>query len=286
MTSVALPRSPIPISTSISSPLIAKESTRSAASQRRLKPTMNTARKSTGNVRPSIHHPLAATNNSSPRPQPPEHVPARSTTPGTQALNSHAQELQVVSLSQRLQTSVDVIQEDQDELIAYAQRFYLHAQKGKSVSLRGRRPTTASKFESIIRSNTQEEEKAPRMHIVNEVDDEPCPKLDFHWTNDLVYGKGVPRPVASGQVEGCECPGPCEISGSRGPGACSCLKKQALELAAAHPGARLGGTIYDSKGCLKELGTRIVECNSNCFCAANCKNKVGPYCLKFLANQR
>ncbi|KAG8914580.1 hypothetical protein FRC00_012345 [Tulasnella sp. 408] len=45
-------------------------------------------------------------------------------------------------------------------------------------------------FEEMIRTRDR---GAPPITIVNDVDKEPCPPFEFDWTNEMLYGEGVPR---------------------------------------------------------------------------------------------
>lgn len=58
-------------------------------------------------------------------------------------------------------------------------------------------PVSRTKFEAVIAKNSADEEFAPKIYIENDVDNEPCPKLDFYWTNGMLYGVDVPKPAPS-----------------------------------------------------------------------------------------
>ncbi|KAH9892737.1 hypothetical protein C8Q73DRAFT_649479 [Cubamyces lactineus] len=120
-------------------------------------------------------------------------------------------------------------------------------------------------FEAEIRANTADDEPyAPPIHIVNEVDDEPTPPLEFYYSNLMWHGEGVPKPDHD-NLEGCDCIGPCDPLSKT----CSCVKRQRKYWDG--PG---GGFIYDKKGKLRAHEYPIFECNMNCACSEDCPNRV------------
>ena len=213
---------------------------------------------------------------------------------------------------------------EREALIQHAQRFFRNSVENKSSRGKGPKATfkagkslavplvSRTKFEAIITKNTTEEDHAPKIHIINEVDDEPCPTLDFHWTNAMLYGTHVPRPtlafkrrrsslsrsrsISAGaddpsgkgkgkaveddnqEADGCDCSG-AECDPFNG---CSCATKQAIEVARA-PGRvvdRPEGFMYHGansegpEGTLKQIDIRIVECTPQCGCSSRCTNRV------------
>lgn len=121
-------------------------------------------------------------------------------------------------------------------------------------------------FESWILQNTPEESEAPPITVKNNVDDEPCPAWDFTYTNALIRGDGVPKPLAPEVQTGCQCVGGCRSDSSL----CACAKRQehyALEYGNS-------GFLYDSEGRLVHTELPIFECNDACTCAIYCRNRV------------
>ncbi|KAI0759836.1 SET domain-containing protein [Trametes elegans] len=120
-------------------------------------------------------------------------------------------------------------------------------------------------FEAEIRANTAEDEPgAPPIRVVNDVDDEPTPPLEFYYSNLMWHGAGVPGPDLE-NLQGCDCVGPCDPTSRT----CACVRRQQKWW----PGGP-AGFIYDKKGRLRELGYPIFECNMNCGCSDDCQNRV------------
>lgn len=118
-------------------------------------------------------------------------------------------------------------------------------------------------FEAEIRANTAEDEpNAPPIRIVNNVDDEPTPPLEFYYSNLMWHGKGVPKPDYSA-LQGCGCIGQCEPSSKT----CACVKKHKSYWEGS-------GFMYDKKGRVKDHEHPIFECNMNCGCSDDCPNRV------------
>jgi hypothetical protein len=83
-------------------------------------------------------------------------------------------------------------------------------------------PHTRIVFEQMIIENTMDDEvDAPNIKIYNNVDDEPTPPWEFHYTNQRWFGEGVPAPDLS-MLVGCDCVGPCDPRSKT----CSCVKRQ------------------------------------------------------------
>lgn len=121
-------------------------------------------------------------------------------------------------------------------------------------------------FEAEIRANTADDEPyAPPVHIVNEVDDEPTPPLEFYYSNLMWHGEGVPKPDHD-NLPGCDCIGPCDPASKT----CACVKRQ------RDFKWDRGGFIYDKKGKLRATEYPIFECNMNCACSEECMNRVRP----------
>lgn len=123
-------------------------------------------------------------------------------------------------------------------------------------------------FEAVIYENTYEDEpNAPRISIVNDVDGdlEVTPAWEFHYSNRIWYGDGVPPPDFS-NLRGCDCEGYCDPKSRT----CSCLKRQ------QEYSGHNSGFIYDDKGRLKrqQKGFPIFECNDLCGCLDGCRNRV------------
>lgn len=120
-------------------------------------------------------------------------------------------------------------------------------------------------FEALISANTASEEPlAPFIGIINDVDDEATPPLEYHYTNFMWYSDQVPGPALE-NLQGCSCIGSCNSTSNN----CSCLMKQ-------HQFWEEGaGSIYDSKGKLLDHDYPIFECNVLCGCGDECINRVG-----------
>ncbi|KAI0633592.1 SET domain-containing protein [Trametes polyzona] len=119
-------------------------------------------------------------------------------------------------------------------------------------------------FEAEMRANTAEDEPyAPPIRVVNEVDDEPTPPLEFFYSNQMWHGEGVPKPDHT-NLRGCDCVGPCDPLSKT----CACVKRQ------SEYNWDRGGFIYDRKGKLRAHEYPIFECNMNCACSEDCMNRV------------
>ncbi|CDO69199.1 hypothetical protein BN946_scf185042.g101 [Trametes cinnabarina] len=120
-------------------------------------------------------------------------------------------------------------------------------------------------FEAEIQANTaQDEPDAPPIYIVNEVDDEPTPPLEFYYSNLMWHGEGVPKPDHD-NLQGCDCVGPCDPTSKT----CACVQRQRK-----YWDGGSSGFIYDRKGKLRQHEYPIFECNMNCSCSEDCMNRV------------
>lgn len=98
-------------------------------------------------------------------------------------------------------------------------------------------------------------------------DVQPCPALEFAYTDRYRYTESVGEPVAK---RGCDCIGACDPSlGSM----CSCFALQSRL-----NGDRPAGFAYDEDGLLRaDLARRdvpIAECSASCGCGDACTNRV------------
>lgn len=119
-------------------------------------------------------------------------------------------------------------------------------------------------FEAEIHANTADDEPyAPPIHIINEIDDEPTPPVEFYYSNLMWHGEGVPKPDHD-NLHGCDCFGPCDPTSTT----CACVKRQ------REYQWDQGGFIYDKKGKLRAHEYPIFECNMNCGCTEDCMNRV------------
>ncbi|EJF65048.1 SET domain-containing protein [Dichomitus squalens] len=118
-------------------------------------------------------------------------------------------------------------------------------------------------FEAEIAANTAEDEpNAPPIRIINDVDDEPTPPMEFYYTNLMWHGADVPRPDFEA-LKGCGCIGPCNPNSKT----CACVRRNKQYWDG-------GGFMYDQKGKLKHHQYPIFECNINCGCSDDCPNRV------------
>lgn len=121
-------------------------------------------------------------------------------------------------------------------------------------------------FEAAISENTADDEPfAPQIYVINDVDDELTPPYEFHYSNLMWHGKGVPRPDTE-NLKGCNCHGPCDPNSRT----CSCVKRQQQLVV----DSGISGFIYDNKGRLRHHDYPIFECNDMCGCSDDCKNRV------------
>jgi histone-lysine N-methyltransferase SUV39H len=121
-------------------------------------------------------------------------------------------------------------------------------------------------FEANIIENTMDDEPdAPPIRIINEIDDEPTPLWEFHYSNQMWHGEGVPPPNILNLIS-CDCEG-----GSCDPRSktCACLQRQRKYTSECTP-----DFAYDHRGRLKHDEIPIFECNDLCGCDEKCRNRV------------
>ncbi|EPX73459.1 histone H3 methyltransferase Clr4 [Schizosaccharomyces octosporus yFS286] len=104
--------------------------------------------------------------------------------------------------------------------------------------------------------------KGPEITLVNEVDDEPCPSLEFQFITEYRLTKGVIPPDPNFQ-SGCNCPADgCDLNY---PSRCECLDDLEEPKYFA----------YDAQGRVRlDAPAVIYECNSFCSCPSSCPNRV------------
>ncbi|KAI0035852.1 hypothetical protein K488DRAFT_42400, partial [Vararia minispora EC-137] len=126
--------------------------------------------------------------------------------------------------------------------------------------------TARQVFLAAVAHNTMADEpNAPPIDVVNDIDDERAPPWEFHYTNKMWLGEGVPEPDLE-NLEGCSCLGRCNPNNKN----CACVQRQAQHWSE-------GGFLYDANGKLKrnvDAGIPIFECNDLCGCLEDCPNKV------------
>lgn len=120
---------------------------------------------------------------------------------------------------------------------------------------------------SILEHTAEDEPDAPPIVIINEVDSDPTPPWEFHYSNKMWHGEGVPPPDMENLV-GCDCVGKCDPRSKT----CKCLAKQRNETGGVTP-----DFMYDPKGKLKLPDYPIYECNDLCGCGDGCRNRVGGF---------
>ncbi|EAU87055.2 hypothetical protein CC1G_12392 [Coprinopsis cinerea okayama7 len=124
-------------------------------------------------------------------------------------------------------------------------------------------------FKAFIQEHTvQDEPDAPPIDIINNIDDEPAPPWEFHYSNQMWHSDNVPPPDVK-NLEGCDCVGRCTKS-------CACLRRQKKLLDPEGPPGQVNDFMYDKKGRLRhpEFQEPIVECNALCGCDQDCVNRV------------
>ncbi|KAF8066886.1 hypothetical protein FPV67DRAFT_1416749 [Lyophyllum atratum] len=127
--------------------------------------------------------------------------------------------------------------------------------------------TLARVLQSAIQENTADDEPdAPFIEIINEVDEDPTPPWEFHYSNKMWHGEGVP-PTDVKKLLSCNCMGKCDPKSKT----CACLKRQQYYTSDV---AGCPDFIYDSKQRLRALGYPIFECNDLCGCGDECRNRV------------
>ncbi|KAL0957092.1 hypothetical protein HGRIS_003187 [Hohenbuehelia grisea] len=125
---------------------------------------------------------------------------------------------------------------------------------------------TRAQFEANIRKSTPEDEAAPPIEIVNNVDDEPCPPTaGFVYSNELRHHPDVPPPMKRSLVS-CDCEPRCDPKRP-----CSCLLRHHDFLDVLEDAQDF---VYDGKGRVKRWDLPIFECNDKCGCDDTCRNRV------------
>lgn len=121
-------------------------------------------------------------------------------------------------------------------------------------------------FEAMMIENTASDEPhAPPIHIINDVDDELTPPYEFHYSNIMWHGEGVPI-LNWNNLRGCDCIGPCDPDSKT----CSCAQRQ-RQYCAEH------NFLYDEEGRLALQEYPIFECNELCRCSDECINRVSAF---------
>jgi histone-lysine N-methyltransferase SUV39H len=126
-------------------------------------------------------------------------------------------------------------------------------------------------YESWILQSTLDEPNAPPIGVKNTVDEEPCPEWEYFYTNKMIRGDGVPKPLSSNKREGCSCIGGCYSDIN----ICACAARQEPYNHAVRED--LHGFLYNEHGQLQEFQLPVFECNDACSCAEYCHNRVSTY---------
>ncbi|KAH0832246.1 hypothetical protein J3R83DRAFT_13220 [Lanmaoa asiatica] len=131
-------------------------------------------------------------------------------------------------------------------------------------------------FQAHIREAMTNEPDAPSIEIFdNGIGSEVTPMWEFHYTNDMWYGEGVPPPDVKG-LESCGCVGRCDPKS----GKCACAQRQLRWVQQYIDGEIIPPTwagspfVYDHRGMLQRLECPIFECNRFCACDEDCPNRV------------
>jgi histone-lysine N-methyltransferase SUV39H len=105
---------------------------------------------------------------------------------------------------------------------------------------------------------------APPILIYDDNDDAITTHFDFHYTDKVWHGEGVPISNLK-LLQGCNCDGVCNPHLKE----CQCVSRQSKHV----PGRT--GFIYNKIGQLIEkLHYPIFECNTFCACGEKCENRV------------
>lgn len=130
-------------------------------------------------------------------------------------------------------------------------------------------------FEAHIEEALGHEPDAPSIEIFdNEIGDDVTPKWEFHYTNEMWFGEGVPPPDIK-QLESCGCIGRCDPKGT-----CACAQRQRKWvqpyidgeiISPSWPGSPF---VYDHRGLMQRFECPIFECNKFCHCDDDCPNRV------------
>lgn len=131
-------------------------------------------------------------------------------------------------------------------------------------------------FEAHIQEAMSTEPLAPSIEIFdNGIGEEVTPPWEFHYSNKMWYGEGVPPPDVKG-LKSCGCVGRCNPKS----GKCACAQRQRQWVQAyidaeiippTWPGSPF---VYDHRGSLQRLECPIFECNQFCSCDEDCPNRV------------
>lgn len=128
-------------------------------------------------------------------------------------------------------------------------------------------------FESMIVANTVDDEpNAPRITIQNPVDYQPCPPMEFYYTNKLFHGPDI-TPSNPLNLQGCSCKGPCDSTNS----SCACVQRHERLIKSLEGFTGFQGFVYNEEGLVKDLCLPIFECNAACTCSVRCSNRVSAY---------
>ncbi|KAG8899283.1 hypothetical protein FRC01_010599, partial [Tulasnella sp. 417] len=129
-------------------------------------------------------------------------------------------------------------------------------------------PSRRAIFQEMIRTRDR---GAPPITVVNDVDKEPCPPFEFDWTNQMLFGAGVPR--KDKDLKGCDCLGPCDPYSKT----CACIVRQNYWLGEIGE----GGFAYGPDGQIMFCNAAVFECNEACGCTEDCQNRVVQNGRKF-----
>ncbi|KAJ8099074.1 hypothetical protein POJ06DRAFT_255886 [Lipomyces tetrasporus] len=105
--------------------------------------------------------------------------------------------------------------------------------------------------------------RGPEITIHNDVDDEPCPEMDFTFVSEYRLSSKVKFPDTQ-FLYGCTCDGP---KGCTKPAQCLCLDD-------SYDLGEKPEFPYYRDGRLKATGRPIFECNALCSCDITCRNRV------------
>ena len=132
-----------------------------------------------------------------------------------------------------------------------------------------RRAALVAVFEAAIKDHTARDEPyAPPIRIINDVDLDPAPPLEFHYSNQMWHGQDVPKPDYD-TLQGCGCRGPCNPKSKT----CACIKKQKNIMRSSEPFP--AGFMYKDGRLLPGMEDYpVVECNMKCGCSDDCPNRV------------
>lgn len=125
-------------------------------------------------------------------------------------------------------------------------------------------------FEAMIEYNTRFDPPEPPILIENQVDGDPHPPIEFHYSNDMWHSEHVPPPTRKGLIH-CNCVGNCSSEKNRL--TCACFKAHQDRMLANRYEPVL---IYNDDRRLRQpdLQFRIDECNDSCRCTDDCTNRV------------